>query len=76
MKKQIKKAKTIAEELATYKSEKFMELYFDMVEFFNDYFERQAIEYIKSLEIYPELKLNKTTDLEKFTQKLSLIYLL
>lgn len=76
MKKQIKKAKTIAEELATYKSEKFMELYFDMVGFFNDYFEKQAIEYIKNLENYPELKLNKTTDLEKFIEKLALVYLL
>lgn len=76
MKKQIKKAKTIAEELATYKSEKFMELYFDMIGFFNDYFEKQAIEYIKNLENYPELKLNKTTDLEKFIEKLALVYLL
>lgn len=78
MKSQIKKVKTIAEELSVFRSEAFMELYFDMVEFFNDYFEKQAIEYIQSLGNYPELKLNKSSndDVEKFMKKLSLVHML
>lgn len=78
MKEQIKKAKSIAEDLASYRSEKYMELYFDIIEFFNNYFEKQAIEYIQSLENYPELKVDKTSDSdqEKFLEKLKNIYLL
>lgn len=76
--KQVKLTKTIAEDLAKHKSKEFMELYFDFVAFFDDYFENQALEYIKSLEDYPELKvdLNKMSFIEKLVLKLKNFVLL
>lgn len=70
--KQTKLIKTFAEDLAKHKSEDFMELYFDFIAFFDEYFEAQALEYIKSLEDYPELKinLNKMSFIEKLVVKL------
>lgn len=78
MKKQIKLVKTIAEDLAEHKSEDFMELYFDFVAFFDKYFEEQALEYIKSLDDYSELKvnLNKLSFIEKLVIKLKNFVLL
>lgn len=74
MNNQIKKVQTIAEELAINKSEEFMNLFLDLIDFFNNYFENQALEYIKNLENYPWILLKKESDLEKFIKKLENIY--
>lgn len=76
--KQIKLTKTIAEDLAKHKSKEFMELYFDFIAFFDEYFEDQALEYIKSLADYPALKIsiNKLSFIEKLSIKLKNFVLL
>ncbi|MDR1987662.1 MAG: hypothetical protein LBQ24_02635 [Candidatus Peribacteria bacterium] len=68
MKKQIEILKETAEQLTSNRSEEFVSLYFDFVDFFNQYFKKQAEEYIESLKKYPELKIEKIEekDLEEF----------
>jgi len=74
MNKQICLLKTVVDDLKATKSEKFMELYFDFIEFFNVYFKNQALDYIDSLANYPELKLNKTSAEEDLQKRLKTIF--
>lgn len=77
MKKQLIKTKSIAEQLSSFRSKEYMELYFEMIEFFNSYFDSQALEYIKSLDTYPNIKLNKSEeDFQEFINKLLSIFFL
>jgi len=82
MKKQIKLVKKIIDDFEKVKSKEFMELFYDFISFFNDYFEKQAIKYIESLKDIPELQeieLKKELDeeeTENLITKLSFIFLL
>lgn len=76
--KQIKIFKEQILELTDYNSEKYLNLYIKFVELFRDFFKKQSLKYINSLNNYVELK--KIDDEEKIKQEienlLKQIYLL
>lgn len=77
MNKQAIILKTKIDELFENKSKEFIDFYIDFVSFFDEYFKRQAIEYIENLEKYPGLGLLKIEfDLDDLESKFSEIYLL
>lgn len=77
MKKQIILLKTKLDELFENKSKEFIDFYIDFVWFFDEYFKNQATEYIKNLENYPGISLEKTEfNMDDLEKKLSEIYLL
>ena len=74
MKKQIELVKKIIDDFEKVRSKEFMNYFYDFINFFNIYFENQAIEYIKELQTINKAKDNKTH--EKIIEKLSAIILL
>jgi len=74
MKKQIELVKKIIDDFEKVRSKEFMNYFYDFINFFNAYFENQAIEYIKELQSVNKAKDNKIH--EKIIEKLSAIILL
>jgi hypothetical protein len=74
MKKQIKLIKNIIDDFEKVKTKEFMNQFYDFIDFFNKYFENQAIEYISELQSIKKVKDSKLN--EKIIEKLSAIILL
>ena len=74
MKKQIKLIKNIIDDFEKVKTKEFMNQFYDFIDFFNKYFENQAIEYINELQSIKKVKDPKIN--EKLIEKLSAIILL
>ena len=74
MKKQIKLIKNIIDDFEKVKTKEFMNQFYDFIDFFNKYFENQAIEYINELQSIKKVKDPKFN--EKLIEKLSAIILL
>ena len=56
MKKQIKLIKEIIDDFEKVKTKEFMNYFYDFMDFFNKYFEEQAIEYINELKDNKDIK--------------------
>ena len=77
MKKQIKLIKEIIDDFEKVKTKEFMNYFYDFMDFFNKYFEDQAVEYIKELKDNKDIKKAKDPKInEELIEKLSAIVLL
>ena len=77
MKKQIKLVKKIIDDFEKVKTKEFMNYFYDFMDFFNKYFEEQAIEYINELKDNKDIKKAKDSKNNKeLIEKLSAIVLL
>jgi|GEM_PF-2309638 hypothetical protein len=74
MKKQLRLIKNIIDDFEKVKTKEFMNYFYDFIDFFNKYFENQAIEYINELQSIKKVKDPKIN--EKLIEKLSAIILL
>ncbi|MBT3726283.1 hypothetical protein HOG21_00865 [bacterium] len=77
MKKQIKLIKEIIDDFEKVKTKEFMNYFYEFMNFFNTYFEDQAIEYINGLKDNKDIKKAKDPKINKeLIEKLSAIVLL
>jgi hypothetical protein len=77
MKKQIKLIKEIIDDFEKVKTKEFMNYFYNFIDFFNSYFEDQAIKYIEELKDNKNIKKVKDPKTNKeLIEKLSAIVLL